>query len=91
MARMALMAPKRAQEERNALSALFTWYAPYRVALSTVHECSSASAVESKRLPCGLAELRNLSDMIEAPVFACLAVETVSPWLVKVSTHRPPS
>jgi hypothetical protein len=28
MAHMALLAPKRAQEERNALSALFTWYAP---------------------------------------------------------------
>jgi hypothetical protein len=27
MARMALMAPKRPQEERNALCPLFTWYA----------------------------------------------------------------
>jgi hypothetical protein len=25
---MALIAPKRAQEERNALHGLFTWYAP---------------------------------------------------------------
>ena len=33
MSRMALMAPKRAQQERNALCALFTYYAPfYRVA-----------------------------------------------------------
>lgn len=31
MARMALMAPKRAQEERNALHELFTWYALFTV------------------------------------------------------------
>jgi len=29
LSRMALMAPKRAQEERNAANALFTWNAPY--------------------------------------------------------------
>jgi hypothetical protein len=28
MSHMALMAPKRAQEDRNALRVLFTWYAP---------------------------------------------------------------
>jgi len=51
MARMALMAPKSAQEERNAVRALFTWYAPLIVVpLSTVHECSSASAVEQSHL-----------------------------------------
>lgn len=39
MARLALMAAKRAQEERNAASALFTWYAPLIVLpLSSVHE-----------------------------------------------------
>ena len=30
MARTALMAPKRAQEERNAICALFTLYAPFQ-------------------------------------------------------------
>ena len=30
MVRMALMAPKRAHEERNALRRLFTWYAPFQ-------------------------------------------------------------
>lgn len=47
MARIALMAPKRAQEERNALHALFTWYTPL---LSGGHECSFASAVEQSYL-----------------------------------------
>ena len=39
MARMALMAPKRAQEERNALCGLFTWYAPFKVAVNRVQKC----------------------------------------------------
>ncbi len=30
MSRVALMAPKRAQEQRNAAHALFTWYAPFQ-------------------------------------------------------------
>ena len=34
MARMALMAPKRAQEERNAMCALFTSFAPFQDAMN---------------------------------------------------------
>ena len=46
MARTALMAPKRAQEERNALSELFTWYVPSMCGGDRVHECQLAPVVE---------------------------------------------
>lgn len=45
MARMVLMAPKRAQEERNAPRTLLTWYAPFQgVAVNRVHDCPLAPA-----------------------------------------------
>ena len=54
MVRMALMAPKRAHEERNALRGLFTWYAPIlslnAVPRSLVLDCASNRATVQSAL-----------------------------------------
>lgn len=57
MSRKSLTALKRAQQERNALRALFTWYAPFRCGgepRSWVPDCLSGRAISnSVRSPGG--------------------------------------
>ena len=82
MARTALIAPKRAQEERNALREMFTWYVPFQVWRERVHECPLAPVVEQTSAPLVIRFRDSESTLLSARHYACFTdVSRQADWL----------